>query len=236
MPLYWTIDSKQRLFTGGGEGVVTFADAMSLLEALAGADALSYRKLFDGRAVQSAMTGEEVLAVCAAIRAYHAQGPVGALAMVGTAEQTVMFARLLGALAGQKAGNLKRNCNFLGCYRVPLPRKGSGPFMPSSIDLADSVGRLRNMSAKARRLAVSATLSADDVVALNQFAAELDREAARLEAQLASPVGMVLPLVPATREGASRVQMPHDDAGKRPSAPACGPIRRRLCSISKTCV
>ena len=35
---------------------------------LAGARALSYRKLFDGRAVQSTMTADEVLAVCAAIR------------------------------------------------------------------------------------------------------------------------------------------------------------------------
>ena len=43
MPLYWTIDSKERLFTGSGEGDVTFADAMALLDALAGAKALSYR-------------------------------------------------------------------------------------------------------------------------------------------------------------------------------------------------
>src|SRR5215212_1678257 len=99
MPLYWTIDSKERLFTGSGEGEVTFADAMALLDALAGAKALSYRKLFDGRAVQSSMTGEELLAVCFRIRAYHEQGPVGALAIVCTPEQTVEFARLLGALA-----------------------------------------------------------------------------------------------------------------------------------------
>jgi len=71
MPLYWTIDSKERLFTGVGEGEVTLPDAMALLEALAGAKALSYRKLFDGRAVQSTMTGEELLAVCAKIRAYQ---------------------------------------------------------------------------------------------------------------------------------------------------------------------
>ena len=99
MPLYWMIDSKERLFTAGGEGEVTFTDAMSLLDALAGARALSYRKLFDGRAAQSSMTGEELLAVCAKIRAYHEQGPVGALAIVCTPEQTVIFARLLGALA-----------------------------------------------------------------------------------------------------------------------------------------
>ena len=99
MPLYWTIDSKERLFTGSGEGEVTFADAMALLDALAGAKALSYRKLFDGRAVKAAMTGEELLTVCFKIRSYHEQGPIGAVAMVGTPEQTVHFSRLLGALA-----------------------------------------------------------------------------------------------------------------------------------------
>ncbi len=72
---------------------------MSLLEVLAGAKALSYRKLFDGRAVLAAMDGEEILAVCAKIRSYHEKGRIGAVAMVGTPEQTVLFARLLGALA-----------------------------------------------------------------------------------------------------------------------------------------
>ena len=99
MPLYWTIDSKERVFTGSGEGEVTFADAMALLDALAGARALPYRKLFDGRAVLSSMTGEELLAVCAKIRGLHERGPVGALAIVCTPEQTVTFGRLLGALA-----------------------------------------------------------------------------------------------------------------------------------------
>ena len=99
MPLYWTIDSKDRLFTGVGEGEVTLDDTTSLLEALAGAGALPYRKLFDGRAIRSRMTGEELLAVCANIRTYHDRGPVGAVAIVATPEQTLSFARLLGALA-----------------------------------------------------------------------------------------------------------------------------------------
>ena len=99
MPLNWTIDSKERLFSAVGEGEVALADAMSLLDTLAAAGALSYRKLLDGRAVYSSMSGEELLAVCAKIRAHHEQGPVGALAIVCTAEQTTTFARLLGALA-----------------------------------------------------------------------------------------------------------------------------------------
>jgi hypothetical protein len=57
MPFHWTIDSKDRLFTAVGEGEVTLVDAMYLLDTLAAAGALSYRKLFDSRAVQSSMTG-----------------------------------------------------------------------------------------------------------------------------------------------------------------------------------
>jgi hypothetical protein len=99
MPLYWTIDSKERLFIAVGEGEVTLDDAMSLLEAQAGAGAISYRKLFDGRAIQCSMTGEEILAVCVKVRASHEHAQVGALAIVCTQEQTVRFGRLLGALA-----------------------------------------------------------------------------------------------------------------------------------------
>jgi len=99
MPLYWTIDSKERLFIAVGEGDVTLDDAMSLLEAQAGAGAISYRKLFDGRAIQCSMTDEQILAVCVRIRASHEHAQVGALAIVCTQEQTVTFGRLLGALA-----------------------------------------------------------------------------------------------------------------------------------------
>jgi hypothetical protein len=99
MPLYWTIDSKERLFTASGEGGVTSADAMALLDALAGAKALSYRKLFDGSGIQSAMTNDELLAVCAQIRVHHKEGPLGAVAIVANDEQFETFARLLGALA-----------------------------------------------------------------------------------------------------------------------------------------
>ena len=99
MPLYWTIDSNERVFTGEWRRPGHLRLCEVLLDALAGAKALSYRKLFDGRAVQSPMTGEELLALCARIRGYHEQGPVGALAIVCTPEQTVAFARLLGALA-----------------------------------------------------------------------------------------------------------------------------------------
>jgi hypothetical protein len=99
MPLYWTIDSKARLFTGVAEGNVSLSDAIEFLEAMAGAKAMAYRKLFDGRAAISTMTPDELLSLCARIREYHEQGMMGALALVATPEQTVVFARLLGVLA-----------------------------------------------------------------------------------------------------------------------------------------
>jgi hypothetical protein len=102
MPLYWTIDSKARLFTGVAEGDVSLSDAVEFLEAMAGAKAMGYRKLFDGRAATSTMSPDELLSLCARIREYHEHGVMGALALVATAEQTVVFARLLGALASAK--------------------------------------------------------------------------------------------------------------------------------------
>ena len=102
MPLYWTIDSKARLFTGIAEGNVSLNDAIDLLEAMAGAKAMSYRKLFDGRAAIASMSPDELLSLCARIRSYHDQGMMGALAIIATPEQTVVFARLLGALASAK--------------------------------------------------------------------------------------------------------------------------------------
>jgi hypothetical protein len=99
MPLYWTIDSRARLITARAEGDVSLADALALLEAMSGACALSYRKIFDGRAGAASLTGEEILALSAKIRSYHEQGVMGALAMVATPDQTQRFARVLGALA-----------------------------------------------------------------------------------------------------------------------------------------
>ena len=99
MPLYWTIDSQAQLFTGIAEGNVSLNDAIDLLEAMAGGNAMAYRKLFDGRAATPTMTPEELLSLCANIRSHHDHGMMGALAIVATSEQTMVFARLLGALA-----------------------------------------------------------------------------------------------------------------------------------------
>jgi hypothetical protein len=99
MPLYWTIDSREQLVNAVTEGEVTLEDALGFLRAVAGADAISYRKLFDGRAGTSSMSAQELLVVSAEIRALHGRGKVGALAIVSCPEQTEPYARVLGALA-----------------------------------------------------------------------------------------------------------------------------------------
>jgi hypothetical protein len=99
MPLYWTIDSRACLVSAKAEGDVSLDHALRLLEAISGACALSYRKLFDNRAGMSSMNGEELLTLCVKVRSYHARGPMGPLAVVATPDQTLIFARLLGVLA-----------------------------------------------------------------------------------------------------------------------------------------
>jgi len=44
---------------------------------MAGANAMSYRKLFDSRAATSTMSVDEMLSLCAKIRSYHEQGHNG---------------------------------------------------------------------------------------------------------------------------------------------------------------
>ena len=99
MPVEWTIDSRERHVTVTGEGSVTFEEAMRLLEVLAGARALGYRKLLDARLASPTFSPEEVMQLAVRVRGLHEQGLMGALAIIATPEQTVAYARLLGALA-----------------------------------------------------------------------------------------------------------------------------------------
>lgn len=99
MPIYWTIDSRAGLVTAVAEGEVSLDDAMAFLTAVSGANATSYRKLFDGRAGTSSMSDQQLLVISAGVRSHHEQGKVGALAIVADPAQTAPFGRLLGALA-----------------------------------------------------------------------------------------------------------------------------------------
>jgi hypothetical protein len=98
MPLYWTIDSRQKLVAIACEGDVTRADLVEYLDVVEGAGALAYRKLFDGTAFQTSMTASDMLEIGARFRSYHSR-PIGPLAMVLPRDKADLFARVLGILA-----------------------------------------------------------------------------------------------------------------------------------------
>ncbi len=99
MPVTWIIDSRTRTVELLAEGEVSFDQVMKYLKAVEGANALAFGKLVDVRSATAAMTPDELVLLMAAFRQYHQQGPMGPLAVVATDEQSVIFARLLGALA-----------------------------------------------------------------------------------------------------------------------------------------
>lgn len=98
MSLYWIIDSRNRLVTHTAEGELTRGDLMAYFDAVTGADAWSWRKLFDARNACMAMTPEELLGIGVHLRAMHRRG-VGPMAVVLPEAQDDNFNRLLGFLA-----------------------------------------------------------------------------------------------------------------------------------------
>jgi hypothetical protein len=98
MPIYWRIDSRQQLVVVTAEGDVTRADAEEYLDAIEGGGALAYRKLYDGRDGNVAMSHDEMMTIAVRFRSYHHR-PVGALAIVLLPDQAEPVARMLGILA-----------------------------------------------------------------------------------------------------------------------------------------
>ncbi|MFZ5780753.1 MAG: hypothetical protein ACOY4R_11190 [Pseudomonadota bacterium] len=98
MGLDWKIDSRARLVTAVADGPVTRADVDRYLDAVDGAGALTYRKLFDATKGIVAMDQEDLLAVGARFRSYHDR-PVGPVAIVVIERQADPVGRLLGMLA-----------------------------------------------------------------------------------------------------------------------------------------
>ncbi len=102
MPVHWKIDSRKRLLTVVAEGEVTRADADAFLDVLESGGLVSYRKLFDGMAGESAMTPEDLMAIGVRIRTGHQGGSVGALAVALTSEKAQLVSRVLGIMASAK--------------------------------------------------------------------------------------------------------------------------------------
>ncbi|NDH63162.1 MAG: hypothetical protein EBY18_16280 [Alphaproteobacteria bacterium] len=99
MPLTWTIDPQQKLITVIAKGDVTRADFEALLDAIDTANAHPYRKLFDGELGRTSMTPDDAMALGVRMRATHASGPMGPLAVVLPEEYIDLAGHALGMLA-----------------------------------------------------------------------------------------------------------------------------------------
>lgn len=99
MPLHWTIDSKERLVVAVAEGEVTRDEVQAYLDAVTGAKALAYRKLFDASRGETTMGPEEMMALGVMFRSFHARGEVGPLAIVVPDGKVELVSRVLGILA-----------------------------------------------------------------------------------------------------------------------------------------
>lgn len=102
MPLHWTIDSQIKLFAARADGDITLADLNRMLDAMAGAQAHTYRKLFDGSQGDTQMSPGEFLSLGVRMRSIHATGPMGPLAVVLPANKYYLVARALGVLAAAR--------------------------------------------------------------------------------------------------------------------------------------
>ena len=99
MPLQWTIDPEFHFVVVVAEGEVTRPEAEELLEAMASRGAMTYRKLFDGTEGTTSMSPEDLRALGVRVRAHHAQGPMGALALVLPPDKVERIRPILGMLA-----------------------------------------------------------------------------------------------------------------------------------------
>jgi hypothetical protein len=99
MPLHWTIDATNRLVTIVAQGDVTSQDVDAYLKAVVEGGAVTYRKLFDGSEGETSMGPDDMLALGARFRTFHARGPVGPLAVVVPDGKADLVARMLGILA-----------------------------------------------------------------------------------------------------------------------------------------
>ncbi len=99
MPIYWTIDSKERLMTVIAEGDVTRPEFESYLDVIDNANLHAYRKLFDGGSADTRMGAEDIMAMGVRMRSAHQSHAVGPLAVVVPEDKIAMMSRVLGMLA-----------------------------------------------------------------------------------------------------------------------------------------
>lgn len=103
MPLHWTIDSRLQLFVATCDGNVEPTEVNQMLDAIAGANGLVFRKLFDCTHGETKMTALEILTVGVRIRdLQNADVEHGPLAIVVPDDKYMLLSRVLGILAAAR--------------------------------------------------------------------------------------------------------------------------------------
>jgi hypothetical protein len=104
MPIKVKIDHARRRVEATAEGEVSLEDIEEFLDAVVVADALAYRKLFDGRASYGKYTDEEVMRLAARISAYNSLGRRGAVALVTAPAHFELATRILNLDTAERPG------------------------------------------------------------------------------------------------------------------------------------
>lgn len=103
MPLYWTIDSRLRIFAATCDGDVDLAEVNVMLDAVVGADGLGYRKLFDGTNGDTRTSAIDMLSIGVRLRALQdGDREHGPLAVVAPEDKHATMSRLFGILAAAR--------------------------------------------------------------------------------------------------------------------------------------
>src|SRR3954466_136813 len=95
MPIRFAIDHQRRFVRASAEDNVTLEDIETFLDAVVVADALPYRKLFDGRTAFGKYTDEELMRLAARISAYAAIEKRGAAAIVPSPDYVELTTRFI---------------------------------------------------------------------------------------------------------------------------------------------
>jgi hypothetical protein len=106
MPIRLNIDHAKRQVEAIAEGEVSLEDIEVFLDAVVVAEALPYRKLFDGRASYGKYTDEEVMRLAARLSAYNSLGRRGAVALVTPVQYYEVATRILNLDTPERPGRV----------------------------------------------------------------------------------------------------------------------------------
>jgi stage II sporulation SpoAA-like protein len=128
LPVKWFIDSRTQLVVVTAEGKVTRADMEAYLQAVTGARANGYAKIFDATKGESAMTPEDMTYFAVTFRRMHAElhGP---LAIVLQEDRQARLQPVLGALAAADR-SLRFFTSLLAARRWIKPQAASSARNP----------------------------------------------------------------------------------------------------------